>query len=134
MRIFSLKNPAFFSTFVENSIAIAIFLLIGLAPALATPKSKKPVSKSAPKASAKTKPDVLVFLNGDRITGNLVKADGANIYFATDEAGQVTVPWAKIKSFETSKRFAVLTKNKTANANIATHQFLSGVCSCMERC
>ena len=114
MRIFSLKKTVFLPTFVENSIAIALFLLIGLAPALATPKSKKSVSKSAPKASAKAQPDVLVFLNGDRITGNLVKADGANIYFATDEAGQVTVPWAKIKSFETSKRFAVLTKNKTA--------------------
>ncbi|MHB2008861.1 MAG: hypothetical protein ACYCOX_12520, partial [Acidobacteriaceae bacterium] len=98
MRFFFLENSALFSTVVKNSIAIALFLLIGVAPALATPESKKSGPKPAPQASAKTKPDVLVFLNGDRITGNLVKADGVNIYFATDEAGQVTVPWTKIKS------------------------------------
>ncbi|MHB1838613.1 MAG: DUF481 domain-containing protein [Acidobacteriaceae bacterium] len=99
---------------MKNSIAIALFLLIGVAPALATPESKKSGPKPAPQASAKAKPDVLVFLNGDRITGNLVKADGVNIYFVTDEAGQVTVPWTKIKSFDTSKRFAVLTKKEKA--------------------
>ncbi|MHB1936623.1 MAG: DUF481 domain-containing protein [Acidobacteriaceae bacterium] len=114
MRFFLLENSALFSTVVKNSIAIALFLLIGVAPALATPKSKKSGPKPAPQASTKAKPDVLVFLNGDRITGNLVKADGVNIYFATDEAGQVTVPWTKIKSFDTSKRFAVLTKKEKA--------------------
>lgn len=73
-------------------------------------------------APAKPKPDVLIFVNGDKLTGKLVKADGANIYFASTEAGQVTVPWAKVKSFHTSKLFAVLTKLQKAkrkNVNAA---------------
>ncbi len=126
MRFFLLENSALFSTVVKNSIAIALFLSIGAAPALATPKSKKSGPKPAPQASTKAKPDVLVFLNGDRITGNLVKADGVNIYFATDEAGQVTVPWTKIKNFDTSKRFAVLTKKEKAQRKHINHSIPVG--------
>ena len=126
MRFFLLADSAPFSTAVKNSIAIALFLLIGAAPALATPKSKKSGPKPAPQASTKAKPDVLVFLNGDRITGNLVKADGVNIYFATDEAGQVTVPWTKIKNFDTSKRFAVLTKKEKAQRKHINHSIPVG--------
>ena len=58
--------------------------------------------------------------------GNLVKADGVNIYFATDEAGQVTVPWTKIKNFDTSKRFAVLTKKEKAQRKHINHSIPVG--------
>lgn len=90
---------------------MAFWLALGGLLAHASPKKKKTPKSALPaKAPADAQPDVLVFLNGDKLTGHLVKADATNVYFATDEAGQVTVPWTKIQSFQTVKPFAVISK------------------------
>jgi hypothetical protein len=57
---------------------------------------------------AKT-PDLLVFVNGEQLTGELEKADGGGITFKSDMAGEITVSWAKIKTLTSSKSFAILT-------------------------
>jgi len=61
-------------------------------------------------ADAPTKPDVLIFTNGDQLTGKLVSSAGGKVAFHSDMAGDVSVDWAKIKEIRTSQKFAVLEK------------------------
>ena len=53
-------------------------------------------------------PDVLVFTNGDQLTGKLVNSAGGKVTFHSDMAGDVTVDWAKIKEIRTAQKFAVI--------------------------
>ncbi len=61
-------------------------------------------------ADAPASPDVLVFTNGDQLTGKLLSSAGGNVSFHSDMAGDISVPWAKIKEIRTPQRFAVLEK------------------------
>jgi hypothetical protein len=59
-------------------------------------------------APAKPGPDVLVFSNGDKLTGKLDHEAGGSVFFASDNAGTVQVPWAKLKELHTEGPFAVI--------------------------
>ena len=52
--------------------------------------------------------DVLLFTNGDRLTGTLVRGVNDHVIFRSDMAGEITVPLAKIKELRTAGEFAVL--------------------------
>ena len=52
--------------------------------------------------------DVLVFTNGDQLSGKLERSAGGNVVFKSDMAGEITVPFAKIKELRTAGAFAVL--------------------------
>lgn len=52
--------------------------------------------------------DVLVFTNGDQLTGSLERSAGGNIVFKSDMAGELSVPLAKVKELRTAGAFAVL--------------------------
>jgi hypothetical protein len=54
--------------------------------------------------------DVLIFTNGDQLTGKLLSSAGVNVTFHSDMAGNVTVPWEKIKEIRTPQKFAILEK------------------------
>jgi hypothetical protein len=73
-------------------------------PALSqTPAAKAPAPK----------PDVLVFANGDQLTGKLVSAAGGNVVFASDMAGTLTISFDKIKELRAGEKpaeFALLRK------------------------
>lgn len=81
-------------------------------------------SKAAPAAAKKQEPksppDVLVFVNGDRLTGQFVRAVGKNITFHSDIVGEVIVPWDKVKDLKTSTAMAVL-----ANSAAVLHHKLA---------
>jgi hypothetical protein len=73
---------------------------------------------SAQKTAAKPAPDVLVFTNGDQLTGHLVSAAGGNIVFKSDMAGQLTIGFDKIKELRSGKdssEFALLRKGVHVN-------------------
>jgi hypothetical protein len=76
-----------------------LFLAGCLFPALPT---------RAADAPAKPGPDVLVFSNGDKLTGKLDHEAGGSVFFASDNAGTVQVPWAKLKELHTEGPFAVI--------------------------
>ncbi len=64
-------------------------------------------------------PDILIFTNGDQLTGKLVSAAGGNIVFASDMAGQLTIPFSKIKELRSGSspaQFALLKKGVPVNA------------------
>jgi len=46
------------------------------------------------------------------LTGELEKASGDGITFKSAMAGEITVPWANIKTLTSSKSFAILAKNQ----------------------
>lgn len=56
-------------------------------------------------------PDVLVLNNGDVLHGKLVNAIGGKVTFKTEDAGDITLSWSKIKQLRTSQNFAVLSNN-----------------------
>jgi Protein of unknown function, DUF481 len=61
-------------------------------------------------ADAPPTPDVLVFTNGDQLTGKLMSSAGGKVAFHSDMAGDISVDWAKIKEIRTAQKFAVLEK------------------------
>lgn len=56
-------------------------------------------------------PDVLVLSNGDTLHGKLVNAIGGKVTFHSEDAGDITLPWSKIRELHTSRNFAVLSSN-----------------------
>jgi hypothetical protein len=67
--------------------------------------------------------DQVVLKNGDRITGEIVKKDAANLTFKSDVFGLVTLPWDKVESLSAEKPvFVVLPNNRTVLATITTKQ------------
>lgn len=60
---------------------------------------------------AESAPDVLVMSNGDTLHGKLVKAVAGKVTFHSDPAGDVTLPWSKIRELRTTERFAVLSSD-----------------------
>src|SRR5271154_1253425 len=81
-----------------------------------------PMHAQAPAAPAPGT-DVIVFTNGDQLTGKLVREVSGSVIFHSDVAGEVTVTWDKIKSIKTGQQFAVIQQGqhvtrKTADADI----------------
>jgi hypothetical protein len=77
---------------------------------------------AAPAAAAA--PDVIIFTNGDQLTGKLLREVNGSVTFHSDIAGDVTVTWDKIKSIHSGQQFAVVQQGqhvtrKTADADIA---------------
>jgi hypothetical protein len=59
---------------------------------------------------AKPAPDVIVFTNGDQLSGTLVRGVGNSIVFKSDMAGEITVPLEKVKELRSNGNFALLRK------------------------
>ncbi len=66
-------------------------------------------------ASAQDKPkpesDVIIFTNGDQLTGTVERGAGDSVVFKSDMAGEITVPYAKIKELRAHGAFALLRKD-----------------------
>jgi hypothetical protein len=83
---------------VARGIACRLFLVLLLAPALY--------------GQAKPVPDVLVFKNGDRLTGRLLHGVGNTVVFKSDMAGEITVSLDDVATLHVHGDFAVLRKNQ----------------------
>ncbi len=59
-------------------------------------------------------PDVLVFTNGDQLTGKLVREVAGTVTFHSDMAGDINLGWDKVKELRSSGNFAVLVPQKKA--------------------
>jgi hypothetical protein len=85
-------------------------------PLLLVPPSAL-LGATATKKSAKTedrKPEgpkeILIFNNGDQITGKLLNSTGTKIKFDSDVAGEITVPLEKVKELKSERPFAIVPK------------------------
>jgi uncharacterized protein DUF481 len=95
-------------------------LRLVLPAALALPFALPLQAQTAPAAA----PDVILFTNGDQLTGKLLREVDGSVTFHSDIAGDVTVTWDKIKSIKSGQQFAVVQQGqhvtrKTADADIA---------------
>ena len=66
----------------------------------------------AQSAAGKPAPDVIVFTNGDQLTGTLERADGDSFVFKSDVVGEVTVSAAKIRELRANGKFVALQKGE----------------------
>lgn len=93
-----------FMSFVLSSSLLARYaclVLISIVPCFAQQE-----------AASKPTPDILVFTNGDQLTGKLVHAVDGAITFHSDMAGDINVPLDRVKELRSSSSFAVLGKNQ----------------------
>jgi hypothetical protein len=60
-------------------------------------------------------PDVVVFTNGDQLTGTILRGVGDSIVLKSDMAGEVTIPLAKVKEIHSAANFAILPKGAPVN-------------------
>ncbi len=58
-------------------------------------------------------PDVLIFSNGEKLIGHLVRSTGASVTFKSDMAGEITVDWSKVKEFQSTREFVVVPRSVT---------------------
>ncbi len=78
-----------------------IVLLIGL-----------PVQSNCqtPATPANAGSDVLIFVDGEKLIGNLERSTGTSVTFKSIMAGEITVDWSKIKELHSPQKFAVIEK------------------------
>src|ERR1700760_1046493 len=62
-------------------------------------------------ADDKPQPDVIVFTNGDQLSGKFVQAIGDKVTFHSDIVGDIEIEWSKIKELRTGQKMAVIGKN-----------------------
>ena len=94
----------------RRTVLLFAMLLSAVAAAGAQGRSDGP-SKTA---------DVLVFVNGDRLSGTLERGVGDTIVFKSDMTGEITVPLSKIKELHSSGSFAVLRKDQPVTRTAVT--------------
>jgi Protein of unknown function, DUF481 len=68
-------------------------------------------ARSQEKPAPKPAPDVIVFTNGDQLSGTLERGVGNTIVFKSDMAGEITVSLDKVKELRSSGSFALLRKD-----------------------
>jgi hypothetical protein len=104
--------------FLRRVLSTLPVLLAALGLAFAVPMHAQAPAAPAPGT------DVIVFTNGDQLTGKFVREASGSVIFHSDVAGDITVTWDKIKSIKTGQQFAVIQQGqhvtrKTADADIA---------------
>lgn len=71
-------------------------------------------------AQARPEPDVIVFTNGDQLTGTLERETGDSVVFKSDSAGEITVAVSKIKELKSNGQFVVLQKGEVVTRTSKT--------------
>jgi hypothetical protein len=64
-------------------------------------------SVSSAPAWAQRRTDVITLLNGDRITGEIMKLDRGRLEIKTDDAGTIDVEWEKVAAVQATRQFEV---------------------------
>jgi hypothetical protein len=68
------------------------------------------MGQTSGKPSDQPKPDVLLFTDGEKLTGQFVKSNGSSVTFKSDAIGEVSVDWKKVKELDSSVKVAVIPK------------------------
>ena len=86
---------------------LCLFCLI-----LSTPAMSCPAEDSSAAKPPKPPRDILVFNNGDQLSGTLERGVGDSVVFKSDIAGEVTIKMDTIRELRSAGRFAVIRKNE----------------------
>ena len=85
------------------------------------------------KSDSKPEPDVLIFTNGDKLTGHLVRSAGDKVTFNSEMAGEITVEWKKIQDLHTSEKYAVIRKGVQLRKNESDEKVPRGTITLAEQ-
>jgi putative salt-induced outer membrane protein YdiY len=66
-------------------------------------------------SAAKPDPDVLIFSNGEKLVGKLIRSDGATVVFHSDSLGDVKADWSKIQELHSAQKFVAVEKGVQLN-------------------
>ena len=100
--------------FVGRYLTLSLSLLLGFSGAAA----------QAPKPAPE--PDVLIFADGEKLIGHLVRSTADKVTFKSDMAGEVTVDWKNVKELRTSQKYAVIRKGIELHRSEAAAQIPRG--------
>jgi hypothetical protein len=95
---------------LAQPICQTLFLALAIA-SIPAHSQAKPANAPAKTTAPKPIPDVIVFTNGDQLSGTLERGVGNSIVFKSDMAGEITVSLDKVKELHSSGSFAVLRKD-----------------------
>jgi hypothetical protein len=62
------------------------------------------------KSDSATELDVLIFTDGEKLIGHLVRSTGDKVTFKSEMAGEITVEWKKIQELHSGQKYAVIQK------------------------
>jgi hypothetical protein len=96
---------------VRTPRTIYTLILLALFALPACARQDKPAAPSPA-------PDVLIFTNGDQLTGHLERFIAGSIVFKSDMAGEITISVDKIKELRSATKFAVLRKGPPSPNNL----------------
>ena len=111
-----LLSPGFVPGKLRICLAASLLLILTAAPAWsATTNGANGASAANDSASGKAKPpeaapDMLIFQNGDRLSGTLLRAVGETIWFHSQFVGEIHVKWSQLKEIRTGTKLIVLEK------------------------
>ena len=77
-------------------------------------------------------PDYIVFTNGDRLSGTLLRAVGHTVTFESEVAGTINVQWKDIQELHTNSRMAVLTKTVSPQHGVMPEHVPEGTLSVVD--
>ena len=86
------------------SLALLAFTTTSMCRAAAPPAGTSPDAPKAP-------PDVIIFTNGDQLSGTFIHEEGGTVTFHSDIVGDINIEWDKIKELRTQTKVAVLNKS-----------------------
>jgi Protein of unknown function, DUF481 len=101
------------------------FALIAVIALCGTSRPLFAAGADAPKPA----PDVVVFTNGDQLTGKFLHSDSGKLTFHSDIAGDITVDWDKVKELHSSQQFAVIQKGQKIDKKTPDSQVPQGTVS-----
>lgn len=107
--MFFYRNPVQFHRNILTAVLLAFGFLMAGSHALAATNNPDADGKDAKKAP----PDVIVFTNGDQLSGTFLREVSGTVTFHSDIVGDVNVPWAKIRELRTQSKLAILDKSVT---------------------
>jgi putative salt-induced outer membrane protein YdiY len=83
--------------------------------------------------AAKPDPDVLIFSNGEKLVGKLVRSDGATVVFHSDSLGDVKADWSKIQELHAAQKFVAVEKGVRLNRHSDVSKLPTGAVSLAEK-
>jgi hypothetical protein len=99
--------------FIPSRSILPLLSLFGFSSIASAQAAGKP---TAPKPAS----DVLIFANGDQLTGKLERVAAGNIVFASDMAGELTISVEKVKELRSGAQFALLRKGEKVGKGMST--------------
>jgi hypothetical protein len=85
------------------------------------------------KSDSTAEPDVLIFTDGEKLIGHLVRSTGDKVTFKSDMAGEITVEWKNIQELRSAQKYAVIQKGVPLRKNEAEAKVPRGAIAVAEQ-